>query len=297
MTGRPGGEEPVAEGERWSGYDSAYLGDVVHAEPLSGGAAHDVRRVTLKDGTRLVVKASDRVPPDMFPIEAEGLAALREQGGLRTPDVIEVGPRHLLLEEVAPTAPHAPAVWEEAGRALARLHAISGTRFGWHRNGWLGLLRQRNDWSEDGCAFFAEQRILRYLAEPEAERALDPADRAGLTRLCERLPDLVPPAPAVLNHGDLWHGNLLATAQGEPVFIDPAVCWLWAESELSMAYCVGGIPEGFFAAYQELQPLSDGWQDRMPLYHLREHLSVLAHFGPNEYHVTQIRRTVRRFAG
>jgi fructosamine-3-kinase len=290
-------QEQAAPGERWSSYDSAYLGEVVHAEPLSGGAAHEVRRVTLKDGSRFVVKVSDRVAPDMFAIEAQGLAALREQGGVCTPEVVEVGPRHLLLAEVEPTAPHAPAVWEAAGRALARLHSVCGSRFGWHRDGWLGLLRQRNDWSEDGYAFFAEQRILRYLSEPNTERALDAADRAGLERICRRLPELVPPAGSVLNHGDLWHGNLLATAHGEPVFIDPAVCWLWAESDLSMAYCVGGIPESFFAAYQELRPLEDGWRARMPLFHLREHLSVLAHFGPSEHQVTEVRRAIRTFAG
>jgi fructosamine-3-kinase len=36
----------------------------------------------------------------------------------------------------------------------------------------------------------------------------------------------------------------------------------------------------FFGAYQELNPSPDGWRDRMPVLHLREHLSVIAHFGP-----------------
>jgi fructosamine-3-kinase len=35
----------------------------------------------------------------------------------------------------------------------------------------------------------------------------------------------------------------------------------------------------FFGAYQEVNPSPDGWRDRMPVLHLREHLSVIAHFG------------------
>jgi hypothetical protein len=35
----------------------------------------------------------------------------------------------------------------------------------------------------------------------------------------------------------------------------------------------------FFAAYQELNPSPPGWVGRMPILHLREHLSVIAHFG------------------
>jgi fructosamine-3-kinase len=33
----------------------------------------------------------------------------------------------------------------------------------------------------------------------------------------------------------------------------------------------------FFAAYAEIAPLIEGWQDRMAVLHLRELLSVVAH--------------------
>lgn len=77
----------------------------------------------------------------------------------------------------------------------------------------------------------------------------------------------------MLNHGGLWRGNILATQHCEPVFIDLAVCWTWAESELSMLYCTDPPPEGFFRAYQEMAPLADGWQERMALLNLRELLT------------------------
>jgi fructosamine-3-kinase len=63
---------------------------------------------------------------------------------------------------------------------------------------------------------------------------------------------------------------------------DPAVYYGWPEAELSMLYGCGPVPEEFSAAYQEIHPLEDGWRDRLPILHLRELLSVLAHFGGND---------------
>jgi fructosamine-3-kinase len=81
----------------------------------------------------------------------------------------------------------------------------------------------------------------------------------------------------------------------QPVFIDPAVSWTWAEVDLSMAYCTGGIPEEFFAAYHEIHPPEPGWRERMELLNLRELLSVVAHFGPTGDYVSQIRGVITRF--
>ena len=47
--------------------------------------------------------------------------------------------------------------------------------------------------------------------------------RPCTTRLCARLPDVLPPRPACLTHGDLWANNILATKDGLPTVIDPAV--------------------------------------------------------------------------
>jgi len=88
--------------------------------------------------------------------------------------------------------------------------------------------------------------------------------------------------PSVLTHGDLWAGNLVSQPSGRITVIDPAVSRTWAEVDLSMLW---GSPrpsasDRFFGVYQELNPSPDGWRDRMPVLHLREHFSVIAHFGP-----------------
>jgi fructosamine-3-kinase len=151
-------------------------------------------------------------------------------------------------------------------------------------------------WTDDGHEFFAVRRVLRYLREPKAVATLEAGDRKGLERICDRLPSLVPAMPSVLNHGDLYRANIVADERGRPVFIDPAVCWMWPESDLSMMYCFEPAPEAFFRAYEEVSPLDDGWRERMPLLHLRELLSVVAHFGDLGDCVARIRSVIRRFA-
>ncbi|ADB34751.1 aminoglycoside phosphotransferase [Kribbella flavida DSM 17836] len=263
---------------------------------LVGGFANNTWQVTFADGTTAVVKSSAAPDAGLFAEEAAGLEVLRGRGGLRTPAVIAVGPRSLTLEALNPVVPATPAFWEAAGRAVAALHGHTSPRHGWDHDGWLGRLPQENAWDEDGHRFFATRRILRYLREPATRRALDAGDLQRVECLCDRLDQLLPAAPAVLTHGDLWRANLIATADGEPAFIDPAVSWTWAEVDLSMMFCAGGVPERFFAAYHELRPPEPGWRERMGLLYLRELLSVVAHFGPMGDYVAQIREVLRRFA-
>jgi fructosamine-3-kinase len=276
--------------------DLAPAGTAVAAvEKLTGGWANTTWRVRLADGREVVVKTSATAPEGLFAVEAAGLVVLRDLGGLRTPDVVAVGPRSLTLEALVPSKPATDEFWEAAGRSVAGLHGRTAPRHGWDEDGWLGRLPQDNTWDDDGHRFFATRRVLRYLGEPRVREALDAADLAGLEKLCDRLPDLVPVAPAVLTHGDLWHANVVATAGGAPAFIDPAVSWTWGEIDLSMAYCSGTIPERFFAAYHEVRPPEPGWRERMELLNLRELLSVVAHFGALGDYVEQIRRVLRQW--
>ncbi|ONI84727.1 hypothetical protein ALI22I_29910 [Saccharothrix sp. ALI-22-I] len=262
---------------------------------LTGGVVNTVWLVRGPERDA-VLKTTDDAPQSLFEIEAQGLTVLREHG-LSTPEVLDVGADWLLLEALTPEPPASDAFWETAGRAIAALHDVRGPRFGWEHDGWLGVLPQRNTWHDDGHAFFVEQRLLRYLDEPKVDAVLTTEDRTALERLCTRLPEIVPAAPPALTHGDLWHNNVVATAAGEPAFIDPAVSWMWPDVDLSMMFCGKDSPARFFDAYHEVRPLDAGWRDRMPVVFLREILSTVAHEGDRWGALDYLREVLRPFRG
>ncbi len=264
---------------------------------LPGGFASHVWLCELDDGEEVVVKASTGDCADMFSTEAAGLEILAGLGGLTTPRVLAAGPRWIVLEALDPELPDTDEFWQAAGRIAARMHATtSHGRFGWDQDGWLGLFPQRNAWDADGHRFYAENRVLRYLGEPRAEAALEAADRAGIERLCARLPELIPDTGACLTHGDMWRNNVIADRSGQPAFLDPAVSYIWAEVDVAHMLCSGGIPGSFFAAYAEIRPLHAGWREHARILNLRQLLAMLAAGIPIPAIVDSIRELICTYA-
>jgi fructosamine-3-kinase len=276
----------------------AGLTDVTAVEEATGGLAALAGLATRRDQPPLFVKTFAQPPADdLFAAEADGLRALAELGGVHTPEVV-LADRELLVLSTLRPQPESESFWEQVGHAMARLH--TGTvheRFGWHRDNWLGRYRQDNTWDTDGYTFFAQRRLLRWLPEARVQAALDPADRAALERLCERLPELLPPRPACLTHGDLWAQNVLATDDGQPALIDPAVSYMWAEVDLAHLWTTAPPPQArrCFDVYAEATGLDADWPARMPIIQLRQHLAVIAQFDHDWGAADQVRATLAPF--
>lgn len=277
---------------------AAGLSDVATVEPVEGGMAALAGMATRHDGTALFVKSFAEVPADdLFAAEAEGLDVLRQRGAVATPDVV-LATRDVLVLSALHPRPAGEIFWEELAHALARLHTTTvHEQFGWDHDNWLGRYRQHNTWTADGHEFFARHRLLRWLPERRVRAALDEQDRQALERFCERLPDLLPPRPACLTHGDFWANNILATEDGRPALIDPAVSYTWAEVDLAHLWCSPHPPEAkrFFDVYAELTGLDDDWQSRMPLIQLRQHLAVIAMFDHDWGAAEHVRAALKPF--
>jgi fructosamine-3-kinase len=251
-------------------------GSVVSAQPVSGGCINHGQRLVTDSGQSFFLKTNPQAPPDMFAREAEGLAALSVAGGPRIPQPFLVGVDFFLLEDLQP-GPRCGDYWTLLGRQLAALHRHSQDRFGFTHDNYLGSTPQPNAWTDDGHAFFGEQRLL-YQARLAVDRGqLGAVEMRRVERLAARLPDLIPLQPASLIHGDLWSGNVLSGPSGEPALIDPAAHYGWAEAELAMTALFGGFPEEFYRAYAAASSLEPGWRGRFPvynLYHLLNHLNL-----------------------
>jgi fructosamine-3-kinase len=101
------------------------------------------------------------------------------------------------------------------------------------------------------------------------DRVLDAIPR-GLEDVDDGPPHLLP--------GDLWGGNAFASAEGEPVIIDPAVYRGHGEVDLAMTELFGGFGPGFYAAYDEVLPITDAYRayrrDLYQLYYLLVHVNL-----------------------
>jgi fructosamine-3-kinase len=256
----------------------ARLGPVRGARNVGGGCINHGMRLELADGP-VFLKYNASAAPGMFAAEARGLLALREaaDGELIVPRPLawaeaEGGvPAWLAMEWLEP-ASRSGDFAERLGRGLAGLHGLATDdedQWGWMEDNFIGALPQENGWAGDWPEFWRTRRLEPQLRMARSAGRL-PGREADWDRLFARLPDLLGDAEAdgpSLLHGDLWGGNVLATADG-PALIDPAVYRGHREADLAMTELFGGFGERFYAAYRETWPLLDGYEARRPVYQL-----------------------------
>ncbi|MEW5871377.1 MAG: fructosamine kinase family protein [Chloroflexota bacterium] len=254
------------------------FGEVTTSRYVGGGCINQGTRLHTTSGDSFFLKTNTSTPPDMFEREAEGLEALNQVGGPRTPRPWLYGPDFILMEDLVP-APRAADYWRVFGRQLATLHNVTQPRFGFDHDNYIGSTPQPNEWTPDGYQFFAEQRLLYQARLAVRQGLMTGKVAAQVEHLSARLPDLVPQQPASLLHGDLWSGNAITDAGGGPAVIDPAAHYGWAEAELAMTALFGSFPEVFYRAYQEVRPLDKGFTERFALYNLYHLLNHLNLFG------------------
>jgi fructosamine-3-kinase len=280
---------------------SQLLGEPVsRLQPAAGGDINQAFVVTLANGRNLFAKTHPAALPQMFRREAEGLAWLAEASALRVPRVIVAseadaeGPACLVLEYIQP-APRGGVQWNERlGRGLATLHRHGAREFGFHDANYLASLPQDNTPYARWPEFYAERRLAPLVELAERRGLLPPALVRRLELLYTRLPALVGDAePPARLHGDLWSGNVLATASGEPVLIDPAVYGGHREIDLAMMRLFGGFEARVFAAYDETYPLTPDHADRVALYQLYPLLAHVNLFGAS--YVPQLDHTLARY--
>lgn len=267
------------------------LAELLGKEPaelqtIAGGDICRAFRVRLADGSLCFAKTPASPCPGLLECEAAGLRWLGETGALRVPEVVAcrdaVGqePALLVLEWIE-AGPPGRDFDRRLGEGLAALHAAGAPGFGYERDNWIGRLPQANGPRETWPRFYAEQRLA-----PQIRRARNAGHLSGrllerAERIVGRLDTLAGPAesPARL-HGDLWGGNVMADAEGEPVLIDPAAYGGHREVDLAMMRLFGGFAAECFEAYEAAAPLAAGHEARVSLWQLYPLLVHLNLFGP-----------------
>jgi fructosamine-3-kinase len=262
---------------------------------VGGGDINDAYRAELDDGGHAFVKTRADAPPGEYAAEAAALRWLAEPGGVGVPEVLGASDELLALEWLEESAAGDEA---ELGRGLAIVHQAGAERFGAAsatppggaaplRVGRLALPNEPlDDWPE----FYAERRLRPLIGAAR----LSAAGTRAVEAVCDRIADLAGPAePPARLHGDLWSGNVLWSG-GRPYVIDPISYGGHREVDLAMLQLFGSPGPRFFAAYEDIAPLADGWQDRIALYQLFPLLVHAALFGGG--YAASVERAARKYA-
>jgi len=206
----------------------------------------------------------------MFEAEAAGLEEITATRSVRVPRPIctgRDGERAWLTLEYLPLSPAEPRAMALMGERLAAMHRATQTHFGWKLDNTIGSTSQVNRQELDWTEFWGRHR-LGYQLELAYRNGHGGALHERGQMLLERLGRLLGghrPVASLL-HGDLWGGNVAASADGEPVIFDPAVYYGDREADLAMTHLFGGFAPEFYRAYHHAWPLESGHCERRELY-------------------------------
>lgn len=284
----------------------ALFGEGVEIEktsPISGGDINEAYGLTLTDGRRIFMKSNARENLSFFTAEAVGLAAIAGTKAIGTPRILGVGTDEerggyaFLLLEFTSGSNGGKKYWEDFARQLAAMHRaptaglVSGGKYGFDCDNYIGRRRQMNTACDSWIRFFRECRL-----EPQFRDAagyFGREDRKRISGFLEHLDEmLVEPEYPSLLHGDLWSGNVITGNDGSAWLIDPAVYVGHAEADIAMTELFGGFPRRFYAAYKEAAPLQPGYERRRDVYNLYHLLNHLNMFG--RVYLSEVKRIVGR---
>ena len=235
-------------------------------------------------------KRAPGAPAGYLEWEAAGLRWLAAApDGAAVVPVLDVSADVLELTRLHAVPPDRRAA-RELGAALARTHAAGAAGFGCEPDGWVGdgffgpseepLPLPLGLWPSWG-EMYAEARVAPVARLARDRGGLDGADAARVDDLCVRLVsgDFDDGSAPARIHGDLWSGNLMWTDEGV-VLIDPAAHGGHRETDLALlALFDCAHLEEILEGYQDQQPLSDDWRDRVALHQVHCLLVHLAVYG------------------
>jgi protein-ribulosamine 3-kinase len=252
------------------------------AQRLGGAGGSESYEWPCESGM-LFVKAGPVERRAALEAEAAGLSELSRAQALRVPRVLASGATDdaaFLALEWIDAAPADSECARRLGEGLAAMHAVTAPRFGWDRDNTIGRTNQTNGWMEDWAEFFRERRLRPQLGLA-VENGFGKLVETPGARLLESVHLLLAghvPRASLL-HGDLWGGNWLATPEGEPVIVDPAVYYGDREADLAMTRLFGGFGGAFYRAYEAADALPAGAGLRRELYNLYHVLNHANLFG------------------
>lgn len=255
---------------------------LVTAQALGGGDINSAYHLQAADKSYFI-KLNHVHLADMFAAEQAGLQELASTRTVKVPQPICIGVadnQAFLVLEYIDRGGSTKTATRQLGEQLAQLHRLPQAFFGWQRDNTIGSTPQSNTRSDDWCGFWRTQRLdkqLRLAARNGFTGRLQPLGEKLCADLDAFFQNYNPQAS--LLHGDLWGGNWAVDRSGQAVIFDPACYYGDREADLAMTELFGDFGADFYAAYQAVWPLDEGYRTRKSLYNLYHILNHLNLFG------------------
>ena len=260
---------------------------IISRKAVHGGDINSAHALELSDGTVIFMKSNTRERENLFISELNSLEAMKSTGTVRTPMVIAEGVDEdfsFLLLEYIESGYGSRESFVMLGHSLAAMHQadtsqfVSGGKFGFNSNNYLGSGVQINDPTDSWVDFFRKCRLAPLFEQTASYFSTE--ERRRCDALLDRLDRyLTEPEKPSLLHGDLWAGNYMIDSEGNPWLIDPASYVGHAEADLAMTELFGGFNSIFYDAYREAAGIDPGYRERKDLYNLYHLLKHLKLFG------------------
>lgn len=276
--------------------EKANLSSKVRAVRVLDGGSHPAYWVETNDFEAFIKFPQVADVYDALQAECDGLQALATAtSGYRVPTVLGVTDKVLVLEYIAPGKRNAETDFS-AGVQLANFHAANtAVAPGWHRDNWIGALRQTNRSAANTVEHYLSHRIAPMVKH--AHGILGHERARQVVELAERYAAWVKPEQPVLLHGDFWSGNFWMDGNGQPVWADPAVYHGHRELDLAMSLLFGGFRDAFYEGYASIHPFDESWENRVhfwQLYPLLVHVNLFGSIYLNEldHRIAQLARAL-----
>ena len=252
---------------------------VKQQQSMTGGSINNAFLLTGDDGKQYFVKTNLSGQKAMFEAEAKGLQEMASSNTIKVPEPVCFGEdqwqSYIVLEYLAMSGRADQTILAEQ---LAAMHQKTADQFGWEINNTIGATFQPNTWTDIWLDFWSQQR-LGFQLKLAADNGYGGALQSLGEKLLIEMPKLFAGReikPSML-HGDLWGGNVAGLKDGTPVIFDPAFYYGDREADLAMTYVFGGFSPDFYASYQNVFPLDDGFAVRKTfynIYHIINHLNL-----------------------
>ncbi len=268
---------------------------VVSNRPVGGGCIADSRIIETESGKQYFVKSYSGLGKSILQNEANGLRELEKADAIKVPHVVYQDNEILILEYIN-SGRKRKDFSEVFGRQFAEMHRYTSNLYGFYEDNYIGANPQKNTPQMDNWAdFYWQNRLIYQFKLAERNGYIDSSFHSMITQFEKRVYELIEGSeekPSVL-HGDLWGGNYMVDEAGNPVLIDPAVYYGHREADLGMTMLFGGFDSRFYLAYNEENPLEEGWKERMDLYKLYHVINHLNLFGSGYY--SQMTSIINRY--